>query len=55
MFPGIVRTVCTTVVESPMEEKKRIIAHLDAIKEDCNKLIRDVDETFVGDEEEAEE
>ena len=38
-----------------VEEKKRIIAHLESIKADCNKLIRDVDETFVGDEEEAEE
>jgi hypothetical protein len=28
------------------EEKKRIVAHLDAIKLDCDKLIRDVDETF---------
>lgn len=29
-----------------VEEKKRIIAHLQAIKADCDKLIRDVDETF---------
>lgn len=37
-----------------VEEKKRIISHLEAIKEDCNKLIRDVDETFVGEEAEGE-
>ncbi len=28
------------------EEKRRIVAHLNAIKEDCNRLIRDVEETF---------
>jgi histone H3/H4 len=28
------------------EEKKRIVAHLEAIREDCSKLIRDVNETF---------
>ncbi len=34
-----------------VEEKKRIISHLETIKTDCDKLIRDVDEEFVGDEE----
>lgn len=28
------------------EEKKRIVAHLEAIKLDCDKLKRDVEETF---------
>ncbi|MCD6522128.1 MAG: hypothetical protein J7K68_00085 [Candidatus Diapherotrites archaeon] len=28
------------------EEKKRIIKHLEAIKADCDRLIRDVNETF---------
>ena len=32
------------------EEKKRIVAHLDAIKEDCNRMIRDVEETFKTEE-----
>ncbi len=32
------------------EEKKRIVAHLQAIKEDCNRLIRDVEETFKTEE-----
>ena len=32
-----------------VEEKKRIISHLETIKTDCDKLIRDVDEEFVGD------
>jgi len=31
-------------------EKIRIVKHLEAIKEDCNKLIRDVEETFKTDE-----
>ena len=42
-------------MDKVVEEKKRIIAHLQAIKEDCNKLIRDVDETFKSDEEEDDE
>jgi len=29
------------------EEKKRIIIHLEAIKADANRLIRDVEETFI--------
>ncbi len=38
-------------MDKVVEERKRIIAHLEAIKSDCDKLIRDVDETFdVGDE-----
>ncbi|MFC2174271.1 hypothetical protein ACFLQ2_00170 [archaeon] len=41
-------------MDKVVEEKKRIIAHLEAIKEDCNKLIRDVDETFKSDDEEEE-
>jgi len=32
-----------------VEEKKRIIIHLEAIKADCDRLIRDVDETFEAD------
>jgi len=38
-------------MDKVVEEKKRIIAHLEAIKSDCDKLIRDVDEEFVGEEE----
>jgi len=41
-------------MDKVVEEKKRIIAHLEAIKADCNKLIRDVDETFKSDDEEEE-
>ena len=39
-------------MDKVVEERKRIISHLETIKVDCDKLIRDVDETFKGDEEE---
>ena len=38
-------------MDKVVEERKRLIAHMEAIKLDCDKLIRDVDETFKGDEE----
>ena len=39
-------------MDKVVEEKKRIVAHLQAIKADCDKLIRDVEETFKVEEEE---
>ncbi|MCK4327389.1 MAG: hypothetical protein KAW41_02830 [Candidatus Diapherotrites archaeon] len=38
-------------MDKVVEEKKRIISHLEAIKADCDKLIRDVEETFKVEEE----
>ncbi|MBN3037425.1 MAG: NFYB/HAP3 family transcription factor subunit [Candidatus Diapherotrites archaeon] len=39
-----------TTLEKVAEEKKRIMAHMEAIKADINKLQRDVEETFVVEE-----
>ena len=41
-----------TTLDKVAHEKRRILAHLEAIKEDCNKLIRDVNETFKTEDEE---